>query len=141
MSQLATPAAYRGRERKMRDAGEHRGQYHHHEHHEPHRHHGGRSGHGGGRGKHGGRGHARMERGALRFVLLDLLRGGPRHGYEMIRELEERTHGQYAPSPGALYPTLQYLTDLGLVSVVQEGERRGYELAGTGGAEGEADKE
>jgi DNA-binding PadR family transcriptional regulator len=82
-----------------------------------------------------------MERGALRFVLLDLLRGGPRHGYEMIRELEERTHGQYAPSPGALYPTLQYLTDLGLVSAVQEGERRVYELAETGQAEWEANKE
>ena len=82
-----------------------------------------------------------MERGALRFVLLDLLRGGPRHGYEMIRELEERTHGQYAPSPGALYPTLQYLTDLGLVSAVQEGERRVYELAETGRAEWEANKD
>lgn len=126
----------------MRLAGEHRGLYHHHnERHEPHRHHGGRGGHGGGRGRNGGRGHARMERGALRFVLLDLLRGGPRHGYEMIRELEERTHGQYAPSPGALYPTLQYLTDLGLVSAVQEGERRVYELAETGRAEWEANKD
>jgi DNA-binding PadR family transcriptional regulator len=82
-----------------------------------------------------------MERGALRFVLLDLLRAGPRHGYDMIKELEERTHGQYAPSPGALYPTLQYLTDLGLVSVAQEAERRVYELTGAGRTEWEANKE
>jgi DNA-binding PadR family transcriptional regulator len=125
----------------MRHAGEHRGLYHHHERHEAPHHHGGRGGHDGGRGTHGGRGHARMERGALRFVLLDLLREGPRHGYEMIRELEERTHGQYAPSPGALYPTLQYLTDLGLVSAVQEAERRVYELAEAGRAEWEANKD
>jgi DNA-binding PadR family transcriptional regulator len=123
----------------MRHAGEHGGLYHHpNERHEPSRHHGGRGGHG---GRHGGRGHARMERGALRFVLLDLLRGGARHGYEMIRELEERTHGQYTPSPGALYPTLQYLTDLGLVSAVQAGERRVYELAEAGRAEWEVNKE
>ena len=59
----------------------------------------------------------------------------------MIRELEERTHGRYAPSPGALYPTLQYLTDLGHVSAVQEAERRVYELTAAGRAEGEANKE
>jgi DNA-binding PadR family transcriptional regulator len=110
---------------------------HHDERHEPHGHHGGRGGHGG----KWGRGHERMERGALRFVLLDALRGGPRHGYEMIKGLEERTHGQYAPSPGALYPTLQYLADLGLIHATQEGDRRVYELTEAGRAEVEARKE
>jgi DNA-binding PadR family transcriptional regulator len=59
----------------------------------------------------------------------------------MIRELEERTHGQYVPSPGALYPTLQYLADLALVSAAQEGERRVYELTEPGRAEWEANQE
>jgi len=76
-----------------------------------------------------------MERGALRFVLLDTLRNGPQHGYEMIKGLEERTHGQYAPSPGALYPTLQFLADLGFVRATREEDRRVYELTEAGRAE------
>jgi DNA-binding PadR family transcriptional regulator len=104
-------------------------------------HHEGRGGeHRGGR-RHGGRGIHRMERGALRFVLLDSLRGGPQHGYEMIKALEERTHGQYAPRPGALYPTLQYLADLGLIRATQEGDRRVYELTESGRTEAEAQQE
>ena len=76
-----------------------------------------------------------MERGALRVVLLDLLREGPKHGYELIRCFEERTRGQYAPSPGVLYPTLQLLEDEGLVrSETREGKRV-YELTDTGQAE------
>jgi DNA-binding PadR family transcriptional regulator len=81
-----------------------------------------------------------MERGALRFVLLDLLRSGPRHGYEMIKALEERTHGQYAPSPGAIYPTLQFLADLGLIRANPEGDRRVYELLEAGRAELDAQR-
>lgn len=76
-----------------------------------------------------------MERGALRVVLLDLLRDSPKHGYEIIRCLEERTHGQYAPSPGALYPTLQLLNDLGLVTSDQDAGRRVYQLTDAGRAE------
>jgi DNA-binding PadR family transcriptional regulator len=82
-----------------------------------------------------------MERGGLRFVLLDALRSGPQHGYEMIKTLEERTRGQYAPSPGALYPTLQYLADLGLIRATQEADRRVYELTEAGRAELDAQKE
>jgi DNA-binding PadR family transcriptional regulator len=89
----------------------------------------GRRGQCGGRG--GGR-RARMERGSLRFVLLDALRDGPRHGYEIIKGLEERTHGQYAPSAGAIYPTLQYLTELGHIQATQEGDRRVYTLTAAG---------
>lgn len=82
-----------------------------------------------------------MERGALRIVLLDLLKEGPKHGYEIIRCLEERTHGQYAPSPGALYPTLQLLNDLGMVTSDQEAGRRVYQLTESGRAELEAHSE
>jgi DNA-binding PadR family transcriptional regulator len=113
----------------------------HDEHHEHHPHPGGHGGHGGKRGRPWGRGHDRMERGGLRFVLLDALRSGPQHGYEMIKALEERTHGQYAPSPGALYPTLQYLADLGLIRATQESDRRVYELTEAGRAELDAQKE
>src|SRR5438128_1242224 len=115
----------------MGDRGTEMGR-HHDEPHEPHGHH---AGHGGKWRRHGGRGQERMERGALRYVLLDALRTGPQHGYEMIKALEERTHGQYAPSPGALYPTLQYLADLGFVRATREEDRRVYELTEAGRAE------
>jgi len=70
--------------------------------------------------------------------LLDALRDGPKHGYEIIKALEERSSGQYAPSPGTVYPTLQYLEDLGLVNADQEAERRIYHLTEKGQAELEA---
>jgi DNA-binding PadR family transcriptional regulator len=86
------------------------------------------------RGGRGGGGRDRVERGALRYVLLDALRDGPKHGYEIIKSLEERTGGAYAPSPGTVYPTLQYLEDLGLIRPEQVDERRVFALteAGTG---------
>jgi DNA-binding PadR family transcriptional regulator len=79
-----------------------------------------------------------MERGALRSVLLDTLRDGPKHGYDMIKSVEERTQGEYAPSPGSLYPTLQYLEDLGQIRVQSEGDRKVYEITDAGLAELEA---
>ena len=51
----------------------------------------------------------------LRLVLLSLIAEQPRHGYDLIREIEERTGGQYAPSPGIIYPTLTMLQDMGLI--------------------------
>jgi DNA-binding PadR family transcriptional regulator len=81
-----------------------------------------------------GRG-GRARRGEARFVLLDVLRIGPKHGYEIIKTLEERSSGQYIPSPGTVYPTLQYLEDLGFVTVIQEAERRIYRLTEKGEAE------
>ena len=71
----------------------------------------------------------------LRYVILDVLRDGPKHGYEIIKHLEERTGGRYSPSPGTLYPTLQYLDDLGLVKADQEDGRRVYQLTDAGHAE------
>jgi DNA-binding PadR family transcriptional regulator len=51
----------------------------------------------------------------LRLVLLSLIAEQPRHGYDLIREIEERTAGAYAPSPGIVYPTLTMLQDMGLI--------------------------
>lgn len=71
----------------------------------------------GGRGfRGGGRGRRRMfEGGELRLVLLKLIADEPRHGYDLIRAIEEMTGGDYAPSPGVVYPTLTLLEDMGLV--------------------------
>ncbi|HUL23055.1 MAG TPA: PadR family transcriptional regulator, partial [Thermodesulfobacteriota bacterium] len=57
-----------------------------------------------------------FHRGDFKYLILDLLKIKPRYGYEVIRELEERSHGFYSPSPGVVYPTLQYLEDTGHVT-------------------------
>ncbi len=82
-----------------------------------------------------GGGRNRLEKGLLRYIILDVLNDGPKHGYEIIKQLEERTQGRYSPSPGTLYPTLQYLEDLALVSSDQENGRRVYQIADAGRAE------
>jgi DNA-binding PadR family transcriptional regulator len=71
-----------------------------------------------GRGGRGGpRGRRRMfEGGELRLVLLKLIADQPRHGYELIKAIEEMTDGHYAPSPGIVYPTLTMLEDMGLIA-------------------------
>jgi DNA-binding PadR family transcriptional regulator len=56
-----------------------------------------------------------LEHGDLRFVILALLAEQPRHGYELIKELEERSGGAYRPSAGVIYPTLSLLEDQGLI--------------------------
>ncbi len=86
-------------------------------------------GHGGG---HGG---GRARRGETRYVLLDALLSGPKHGYEIVKALEERSGGQYVPSPGTVYPTMQYLQDEGYVTAIQDGERRVFQLTDAGKAE------
>lgn len=57
-----------------------------------------------------------FQKGDLKYVILGLIAEKPSHGYEIIRSLEERSHGLYAPSPGAVYPTLQFLEEAGYVS-------------------------
>ena len=81
----------------------------------------------------GPRGRAR--RGEARYILLDALRGGPKHGYEIIKSLEERSGGRYTPSPGTVYPTMQLLEDLGLVRADKDAERRVYHLTEAGQAD------
>ncbi len=61
----------------------------------------------------GGPGPRMFERGDLKYALLELLQERPKHGYEMMKNLEERMGGFYAPSAGAVYPTLQLLEDRG----------------------------
>jgi DNA-binding PadR family transcriptional regulator len=71
--------------------------------------------------------------GDLKFVVLNLLAEKPRHGYEIIKELEDRFGGAYSPSPGTVYPTLSLLEDLGYASaVVEEGNRKVFEITDAG---------
>ncbi len=65
-----------------------------------------------------------VARGGIRFGILDLLTQKSRHGYDIIRGMEEASGGLYSPSPGAVYPTLQALEDQGLVvSATEEGKK------------------
>lgn len=75
--------------------------------------------------KHGQRpGTPFFEKGGIKFAILDLLKDRPRHGYDIILEMERRSGGLYSPSPGAVYPTLQALEDQDLVtSNVEEGKK------------------
>jgi DNA-binding PadR family transcriptional regulator len=92
---------------------------HRHFHNHMHRGHGPFGGHMGGRFGHRGGGPRigrLLEHGDLRFVVLALLSEQPRHGYELIKELEDRTGGAYRPSPGVIYPTLSLLEDEGFIA-------------------------
>jgi len=71
-------------------------------------------------------------RGDLRVVILELLKDQPRHGYDIIRALEERMRGRYRPSPGSVYPTLQMLEDLGYVTSTQEEGKKVYTITDEG---------
>jgi len=72
--------------------------------------------------------------GDMKYVILKLLRDKPRHGYEVMKELEERMHGCYTPSPGTIYPTLQWLEDEGLVVGRDVEGKKVYEITDTGRA-------
>jgi DNA-binding PadR family transcriptional regulator len=87
-----------------------------------------------GRGHGGGR--KRMfDGGELRLVLLKLISDKPRHGYDLIRAIEERTGGAYAPSPGVVYPTLTLLGEMGLIGEqVAEGARKLFAITPEGTA-------
>jgi len=71
----------------------------------------------------------------LRLVLLKLIADQPRHGYDLIRAVEEITHGSYAPSPGVVYPTLTMLQDMGLIEEARgEGARKAFQVTTEGQA-------
>lgn len=96
-------------------------------------------------GRMGGRGRrGRMfGQGELRLALLALIHQESRHGYELIKAIEELTGGDYAPSPGAVYPTLQLLQDEGMIAEAEaEGARKPFEATVDGIAEleGRADE-
>ena len=86
----------------------------------------------GGRG--GGRGRRRvLDSAELRLVLLKLIADQPRHGYDLIKAVEEMTHGEYAPSPGVVYPSLTMLQDMGLIDEARsEGARKAFEATQEG---------
>ena len=89
-----------------------------------------------GGGGWGRRGRRRMfDAGELRLVLLKLIADQPRHGYDLIRAVEEMTLGSYAPSPGIVYPTLTLLEDMGLI---EEKKGKGARKVFAATAEGEA---
>jgi DNA-binding PadR family transcriptional regulator len=73
--------------------------------------------------------------GQLRLYLLALLDEGPRHGYEVIRALEERFNGLYSPSAGTVYPRLAKLEEEGLVDRSDEGRKATYSITERGRAE------
>jgi DNA-binding PadR family transcriptional regulator len=99
----------------------------------------GRRGWGGGwdewGGGRGGRRRRQVDSGELRLVLLHLLAEQPRHGYDLIRAIEEMTGGAYAPSPGVVYPTLTLLQDMGHIDEIPaEGARKAFRTTEEGRA-------
>ena len=91
-----------------------------------------------GRGFGPGTGPRRRGRGDVRAAILALLAEQPRHGYELIREISDRSEGRWTPSPGSVYPTLQQLTDEGLLRSSETDGRRTYELTDEGRAAAES---
>jgi DNA-binding PadR family transcriptional regulator len=77
-------------------------------------------------------GGTRVGRGDVRTAVLALLAEKPMHGYQIIREIEERSGGAWKPSPGSVYPTLQLLTDEGLISADESEGRKTYSLTEAG---------
>jgi DNA-binding PadR family transcriptional regulator len=75
-----------------------------------------------------------FEKGELKYLFLDLLREKPRHGYDLIRAIEERSGGRYAASPGAVYPILQMLEDQGYVEAERADGRKTYRITPAGEA-------
>jgi len=100
-------------------------------------------GFGGGReGRGEGRSRRMFDGGELRLVLLKLIADEPRHGYDLIRQIEELTGGAYAPSPGVVYPTITLLDDMGLIEAQQsEGAKKLFAVTDAGTAELEANAE
>jgi len=93
-------------------------------HHERHRRHGG--------GRHAlGRFFAH---GDLRLVILNLIADKPRHGYELIKEIEDSVGGAYSPSPGVIYPTLTLLEELAYVEAAADGAKKLYTITDEGRA-------
>lgn len=104
-------------------------------------------GHGHGQGHHrGGKGEPwseifsewwrgpapRCERGLVRWLVLDAIATQPRHGYEIIQAIADKSRGAYKPSPGVVYPTLQMLDDVGHARTLVQGDRKTYEITAEG---------
>ncbi|HEY0062659.1 MAG TPA: PadR family transcriptional regulator [Telluria sp.] len=100
--------------------------FHHHRFHmHAHGHH-----HSGGRE----RGPKMFDAGAMRYVVLHLIAQKPRHGYELIKEIEQLAGGAYTPSPGAIYPLLAMLLDLGHIDSSTDGNKKLHTITTEGQA-------
>jgi DNA-binding PadR family transcriptional regulator len=82
-----------------------------------------------------------VARGGIKFAILGLIKEKPRHGYDIIREMEESSGGLYSPSPGAVYPTLQALEEQGLLTSSTEEGKKVYVITEAGSAYLEQHKE
>lgn len=76
--------------------------------------------------------HRFFERGHIKLVILDLIYQQPRHGYDIIQELEGKSHGLYSPSAGTIYPILQLLEDQGFIASDQQEGKRVYSITKDG---------
>ncbi len=103
----------------------------------------GRGGFGFGRSAHGGHRHGRggggrrgriFDQGELRLVILQLIAEKPRHGYEIIKAIEEKLAGSYSPSPGVIYPTLTLLEELGYATVTESDGKKLHTITEQGSA-------
>jgi DNA-binding PadR family transcriptional regulator len=93
----------------------------------------------GGRGEGGGRGDwfrvgRMLAQGDLKLLALALIAEQPRHGYELIKLIEDKTRGAYSPSPGVVYPTLTFLEEAGYVTAESEGAKKRYTITEEGRA-------
>lgn len=88
----------------------------------------------GGRGGFGGDGDGKrfFKRGAFKYALLELLAKEPMHGYQMIKEMEEKTGGLYSPSPGSIYPNLQLLEDMEFIGYSETDGKKLYHITNAG---------
>ena len=82
-----------------------------------------------------------LAQGDLRLIALALIAEAPRHGYEIIKLLEEKTAEWYSPSPGIIYPTLTYLEEAGYVTASAEGSKKLYTITEEGSAYLKANRE
>jgi len=107
-------------------------------------------GYGFGGGRHGGfggmgaddmRAGRMLAQGDLRLIALALIAEAPRHGYEIIKLVEEKTADWYSPSPGIVYPTLTYLEEAGYVTASTEGSKKLYAITEEGRAYLEANRD
>jgi DNA-binding PadR family transcriptional regulator len=93
------------------------------------------------RGRHRrGRSGRMFDHGELRLVVLALIAERPRHGYEIIKEIEDRVAGTYSPSPGVIYPTLTMLEELGHATVAESEGKKHYTITADGTAYLDANK-
>ena len=111
------------------------------------RHHGGHGfghfagGFAGGFGRGGFRGGRKFAAADLHLIILALLKDKPRHGYELIKALEERSGGFYTPSPGMIYPALTYLEEIGHATVEADGAKKLYSITDEGRKQLEENRE